>query len=276
MRPSQEDVAQHDADQNEDRRRRRARDVERRAGRGQRQAPAVEIVEAETDQDDRCRSQHDADEIDLHFGAAPIRLEPEAQQKHDRGHHDQNSEGRAPADIGAEHATDHEGQNARAGARRAQRAQRRGLLLALVILGDQRHQRRHDHGAGRAAEGLSRDHHVRSRAEGHQHLRAAEHDHRHAEYVDRAITLGQLRAEHDEAGHQHRIGDDPGRDRRRRHVEALDHAAHRDRQRGHVEGHDHLAECDGDHRHPGFLGLCWMCGRRYGRHDVPLPEGSIL
>ena len=117
----------------------------------------------------------------LHLGAALIRLEPEAQQENNGRDRDQDAEGRAPADRGAENAADHECQNAGAGARRTQRAQRRRLLLALVVLGDERHQRRHDHGAGRAAQRLGRDHQIGGRAEGHQHLRAAEHDHRGAE-----------------------------------------------------------------------------------------------
>ena len=44
-------------------------------------APAIEVVEAEADEDDRGRRQHHADQIDLHLGAAAVRLEPEAQKK---------------------------------------------------------------------------------------------------------------------------------------------------------------------------------------------------
>ena len=63
----------------------------------ERKAPSVEIVEAETDEDDRRRRQHYADEIDL-TRAALVGLEAEAQQENDGRNDDQNSERRAPAD----------------------------------------------------------------------------------------------------------------------------------------------------------------------------------
>ena len=124
-------------------------------------------------------------------GRAVVGLEAEAQQKDDGRDGDQNSERRTPADEGAEDAADDERQHAGAGARRTQRAHRRRLLASVVVLGDERHQRRHDHGAGRAAEGLRRDHQGRGRAECHQHLRGAEQDDGGAEHARRAVALGR-------------------------------------------------------------------------------------
>ena len=65
---------------------------------------------------------------------------------------DQDAECRAPADIGAEYAADQERQHAGAGARRAQRAQRRRLLPPAVVLGDERDERRHDDRPRRAGQ----------------------------------------------------------------------------------------------------------------------------
>ena len=127
-------------------------------GRRQSQAPPVQIVEAEADEDDGRRRQNDADHVDLHIRPPRVGLEAEAQKENDGRNGDQNSECRAPADEGAQNAADHERQHAGGGARRTQRAHRRRLLTSFVVFGDERHQRRHDHRAGRAAEGLRRDH----------------------------------------------------------------------------------------------------------------------
>ena len=131
VRPHQEGLAEHDAHHDHDRRGRQAEEVERRVGSRQPQAPPVQVVEAEADEDDGGRRQNDADHVDLHIRAPLIGLEAEAQKENDGRDGDQNSEGRAPADIGAQNAADHERQHAGAGARRAQRAQRRRLLRPL-------------------------------------------------------------------------------------------------------------------------------------------------
>jgi hypothetical protein len=56
VRPHQECLPEHDAENDHDRRRRKAKEVERRIGGGQRQPPSVQIVEAEADEDDGGRS----------------------------------------------------------------------------------------------------------------------------------------------------------------------------------------------------------------------------
>ncbi len=203
-------------------------------------------------QNDGRGRQDDAGHVDLHLRASLIGLQPETQEEDKRGDRDEQPERRPPADKGAENAADQECQNAGAGARGTQRAQRGGLLTSFVVLRDQRDQRRHDHGARGAAERLRGDHQIRRRAERHQDLRRAEHENGHAENPKRPVTLGELRAEHHKAGDEHRVSHDAGGDGGRGNPEALDHPAKRDRQGGDIEGHDRLTKRDRDHRHPGL------------------------
>ena len=262
--PGDEGLQQHDADHDHHRRGRQAEKVEGCAGPRHAEAPAVEVVEAEADQDDGGRGQHHAHEVDPHILPAFVRLQPEAQEEHDRRDHDQEPEHGAPADEGAEHAADQERRDAGGGARRSQGAHGGRLLPAVIVVGDQRDQRRHDHRRGEADQALRRQHHGRDRAERHQHLPDAEQRHHDAEDARRPEALDELGAQHDEARDRERVHDDARADRGRRHAEALDHAADRDRQGGDVERHDRLAERDGDHRHPGFarLGACRGDGLR--------------
>ena len=46
------------------------------AGPRHAEAPAVEVVEAEADQDDGCRGQHHAHDVDPHVRPAFVRLQP--------------------------------------------------------------------------------------------------------------------------------------------------------------------------------------------------------
>ena len=64
-----------------------------------------------------------------------------------------------------------------------------GLLLAVVVVGDQRHERRHQGRAGHAGQHLRGEHEVGDRAEGHQHLCDAEQRHHGAEHDHRSETL---------------------------------------------------------------------------------------
>jgi hypothetical protein len=62
--------------------------------------------------------------------------------------------------------------------------------------------------------------------------------------------LGEFRAEHNEAGNEHRIRHNSGCNSGWRHMKAFHHAPERDGQRSDIERHDHLAERDGNHRNP--------------------------
>jgi len=125
----------------------------------------------------------------------------------------------------------------------------------VIVVGDQRDQRRHDHRRREADQALGRQHHGRGRAERHEHLANTEQRHHDTEDPRRPEALDELGAQHDEARNRQRVHDDACADRGRRHAEGLDHAAYRDGQGGDVERHDRLAERDRDHRHPGFPGL---------------------
>ena len=56
------------------------------AGRATPQPPAVEVVEAEADQDDGGRREHHADEVDLDLRAAVVGLSLKLSRKHDGRH----------------------------------------------------------------------------------------------------------------------------------------------------------------------------------------------
>jgi hypothetical protein len=66
-----------------------------------------------------------------------------------------------PPDEGAEHSAYYESRDTGARARRAERAQGGGLLNAMVILRDQRDQRRNERRAGQAAQQLRGQHQIR-------------------------------------------------------------------------------------------------------------------
>jgi hypothetical protein len=80
--------------------------------------------------------------------------ETEAQEENEGGNSDQNPEGWPLADECAEDAANDKCQHAGNGTRRTKRAHGGRLLAPCVILGDQCHQRWHDHSPDCAAKGL--------------------------------------------------------------------------------------------------------------------------
>ena len=117
---------------------RQTEEVERCAGLRQTEAPAVQIVETEADQDDRRRREHDTCEIDRDIRPPVVRLQPGSSEEDDRRQNDQDAEGGPPTDEGAEHTADHECRDAGAGACRTECAQGGRLLEAVIIFCDQR------------------------------------------------------------------------------------------------------------------------------------------
>ena len=172
--------------------------------------PAVQVVEAEADEDDGGRREHHPHQVDLDLRPALSRFQLEAQEEHDRREADQYPENRTPADEGAEHPADDEGRHPGAGARRTQGSHGRRLLLTMVVVGDQRHQRGHDHCRGEAGKELGGEHDHGDRAEGHEHLGHAEQPDHRAEDDHRPEALTELGAEHNETGHRKRVEDDSG------------------------------------------------------------------
>lgn len=234
-------------------------------GSASRMAPTVQVVEAQSEQNDRRADEHGRREVDPDARVALVAAQLEAEEEHHDGQAERDEEDRPPPHERAQRATDEECADARERARRPEGADRGGLLRAAVILGDECHEGGHDDRGGRAGEHLTADRPLDRGRHDHHHRRESEDTQHGAEDQHPAHSLSELRTGHHECRDREAVDDDRRTGDGRRHTEVVDHAAERDRQRGDVERHEHLRQEQADHRRPRAAFLIDRCRAGCGR-----------
>jgi hypothetical protein len=209
------------------------------------------LLKAKQDERDCGRREHDPEKVNPDAGLARDRRQAITQDQDDDRQEDDQPIRVAPAQGRGEEAGDDEGDRAGDRGDARQHTQRPFLLSAVVVRGDQHHQRRHSRGGGNSRDRLSSVHGARVGAGRHQTHRHTVRDDAYLEQATLAHEFADLRAKHDERGDEHRVEEERGCRGGRRRAQVFRERPERNGQGADVNGHLKLSEDDDDQWQPG-------------------------